>query len=194
MLTELIPSIDTALAAIFNLLQSYWLPAAAAALIVFAIFLFLTFREKSGIPRRGAKINCQLVRVIDGDSVVLKLKRWRGDRNVRLWGIDAPEHDQPLGQQSTEHLRRLLRRRRKLRATIRGTDRYDRLVCELHHRRRNESINTLMVRQGYAYAYAHSGGRIIQGAEEEARAKRRGVWKSGDRGGERPWEYRKRSS
>lgn len=182
-----IPFIDTAL----PLLQSYWLPSLAVCLITTCVLLFI-LRDKSGNPSRGSVIKCHLIRVIDGDSVIVKLNRWRGERNVRLWGIDAPEVSQSMGRQCTEHLRRLLHRRR-LSVTIKATDRYDRLVCELHDSRKRESINTLMVKDGYAYAFTRYGGpKDIQYAQEAARSNRLGIWQNKKNDEERPWEYRSR--
>lgn len=146
---------------------------------------------------RRAKIRrVKIRRVVDGDSLEAQyggLFGWmRRPFAVRLYAIDAPELAQPYGREAREHLRGLVRRG-GIRMEAVGTDRYGRRVALLYRsRRRKESINLLMVRDGMAHWYRRYGGRELgfDRAEAEARARRRGIWRG--RGGQqqRPWEYR----
>lgn len=134
-------------------------------------------------------------RVIDGDSLEVKyaglFSFLRRTFPVRLYGIDAPELAQPYGQESRKKLQGLVRRG-GIRMEVIATDRYGRTVGLLYRRRRRgQSINREMVRSGMAWWYRRYGGRDLgfPEAEAEAKRRRRGVWRDGDRI-RRPWDYR----
>ena len=134
-------------------------------------------------------------RVIDGDSLEVKyaglFSFLRRSFPVRLYGIDAPELAQPYGQESRKQLEALVRRG-GIRMEVIATDRYGRTVGLLYRRRRRgQSVNAEMVRSGMAWWYRRYGGRDLgfPEAEAEAKRRRRGVWRHGDRI-RRPWDYR----
>ncbi len=133
-------------------------------------------------------------RVIDGDSLDVKyaglFSFLRRPFPVRLYGIDAPELAQPYGQESRKQLQSLVRRG-GIRMEWMATDRYGRTVGLLYRRRRGQSINREMVQSGMAWWYRRYGGRDLgfPEAEAEAKRRRRGVWRHGDRV-RRPWDYR----
>ena len=133
-------------------------------------------------------------RVVDGDSLEVKyaglFSFMRRPFPVRLYGIDAPELAQPYGRESRRHLESLVRRG-GIRMDVMSTDRYGRTVGLLYRRRRAQSVNVEMVRSGMAWWYRRYGGRDLgfPEAEAEAKRRRRGVWKHGDRI-QRPWDYR----
>ena len=134
-------------------------------------------------------------RVIDGDSLEVKyaglFSFLRRPFPVRLYGIDAPELAQPYGQKSRRQLQSLVRRG-GIRMEAMATDRYGRTVGLIYRRRRRgQSINVEMVRSGMAWWYRRYGGRDLgfPEAEAEAKQRRRGVWRHGDRI-RRPWDYR----
>ena len=134
-------------------------------------------------------------RVIDGDSLEVKyaglFSFLRRPFQVRLYGIDAPELAQPYGQEARKQLETLVRRG-GIRMDAMATDRYGRTVGLLYRRRRRaQSVNVEMVRSGMAWWYRRYGGRDLgfPEAEAEARGRRRGVWRNGDRI-RRPWDYR----
>lgn len=134
-------------------------------------------------------------RVVDGDTLEVQygglFGLMRRPFRVRLYAIDAPELAQPYGKEAREHLRALVRRG-GIRMELTATDRYGRRVALLYRsRRRKESINLMMVRDGMAHWYQRYGGRELgfDRAEAAARAERRGIWR-GRGGAQRPWEYR----
>lgn len=116
------------------------------------------------------------VRVIDGDTLEIS-----GER-VRLFGIDAPEHDQrctdaagrpwACGARATETLRDLTRGR-AVRCSGEEQDRYGRLVA--HCTVAGRDLGAAMVRDGMAFAYRRYS-RDYVGAEEQAKAAGRGIW------------------
>lgn len=125
------------------------------------------------------------VRVIDGDSF------WRGESEIRLYGIDAPEYRQTCkdeagqiwncGRDAMRALKQLIGGR-DVACEIRDTDRYDRLVAVC--KSGDVDLNQAMVRQGWAVSFGAYGS-----LEAEARQARRGIWR-GDF--ERPQDWRKR--
>jgi endonuclease YncB( thermonuclease family) len=124
-------------------------------------------------------------RAIDGDSLELN------GREIRLWGIDAPELNQtcklqnevaPCGRNARKRLAELLKVA-KVECRGFGEDQYGRLLAVC--RTGKIDINQRLVVEGYAFDY---GGY----ADEEAAAKRGelGVW-AGD--AERPKQFRDRT-
>ena len=146
----------------------------------------------------------RVINVVDGDTVdVVPANARRGGEptRVRLWGIDAPEWQQPLGPEATRALNELFRDGRGvLRMEVFAYDQYARALGLLYWDRegRGQSVNREMVRLGYAYASRYRQGQSFRkelgfdAAEAEARRRRDGVW--GLAGGERelPWAYRSR--
>ncbi|MEN8141764.1 MAG: thermonuclease family protein [Thermodesulfobacteriota bacterium] len=131
----------------------------------------------------------KVMQVIDGDTV--KVARNGSIEKIRLYGIDAPEKDQPFGRKATGSAAQLT-----LGEVVRveevTRDRYGRLVATIWLGQQN--INQTMVEQGYAWvypAYCHkSFCRKWRQIEAEARAGRQGLWAA-----ERPmppWQWRKR--
>ena len=117
-----------------------------------------------------------LTRVADGDTVTIG----KGQR-VRLYGIDAPERDQPGGAEATAALRELLARQIDS-MEILDQDRYGRWVAVIHTKD-GTNVNLEMIRAGQAWFYAHHCTKQpvcsdFQAAEAEARAENRGLWQS----------------
>ena len=132
--------------------------------------------------------------MIDGDSLEVKYAGFfsflRRSFPVRLYGIDAPELAQPYGPEARDQLAVLVRGGIRLEEIAK--DRYGRTVGVLYpDSRRRECVNVEMVRYGMAWWYRRYGGRELgfPEAEAEAKTRRRGVWKDGDRA-KRPWAHR----
>lgn len=117
--------------------------------------------------------------VIDGDSLVVK---GNGKTlEVRLWGIDAPEHNQPYSDRSREALKDMtVGQGGTLYAKYR--DRYDRYVSVLLIDGQN--INQELVRDGHAWVYKRYCDEPVCGLwqqmQAEAKANRYGLWGGSD--------------
>ena len=102
--------------------------------------------------------------ILDGDSISIK------GRHIHMYGIDAPEYDQPYGTEATQALARILRQQ-EIVCKLHGKDKYNRDlgVCYI----KGKDVNAWMVRNGYAWSY-------WEYKQEEARARRerRGVHRS----------------
>lgn len=128
-------------------------------------------------------------RVVDGDSLEL------GGRQLRLWGVDAPELRQtcrrgadrwPCGREATRALRAQLKDR-IVRCEVVDSDTYERAVARCTQAGR--SVNEWLVREGWALDYRrYSRGRYAS-AQSAAQSAKRGLW-SGTF--ETPEHYRRR--
>lgn len=129
------------------------------------------------------------LQVVDGDSLR------KGDTDIRLYGIDAPEYRQSCrdkhnaeyscGKLSANVLRELVRGR-DVSCTSIETDRYGRAVadCKIG----DLDINREMVRLGWAVAYSRHSTSYLR-AEAEAKKAKRGIWAGTF---ETPEDYRSR--
>ena len=135
--------------------------------------------------------NVYVVRVVDGDSL------WCIDGNssdiefeVRLFGVDAPELDQPYGTEAREHLQ-VLALGKNFWLDVEDVDQYDRVVGVLYSADRRASVNRRMVEVGLAFRYSDYGDLYgTLASETSARENRLGVWHQ-DGGGIRPWDWRR---
>jgi len=129
-------------------------------------------------------------RVVDGDTMVVQLSS--GPIRVRLYGIDAPEHNQAGGAAATAALRSLVSGARVELDPV-NQDRYNRMVARVL--RDHVDVNAEMVRQGNAWVYRRYLRREDRGwcaLESEARKARRGLWAA--RGPLAPWDFRHHTS
>jgi len=145
--------------------------SALAALAILALTLFCSCARAEAV---------RLVRVIDGDSLLVELAGRREE--VRLIGIDAPEGRQEFGALAREHVVALCRGRElRLEFDQERRDRYGRLLAYLFAG--GLMVNEEMVRAGLALTLpvrpntAHAG-RLAR-AEAEAREAGRGFWAQG---------------
>jgi endonuclease YncB( thermonuclease family) len=129
-------------------------------------------------------------RALDGDSLRV------GRREVRLWGIDAPEYGQSCDRAGRpwdcgQAARAALASRvdgRTLVCEVRDRDAYRRAVsvCRVDGAR---SVNEWMVREGWALDYRRYSRGAFADAERQARQAERGLWSGRF---ERPERYRQR--
>ncbi len=127
----------------------------------------------------------KVIRVSDGDTLTL-LTAAHEKLQIRLEGIDAPEMDQPYGKESRLALDGMVYRRE---VTVRPVtiDKYGRTVGRVFLG--TLDVNLEMVRLGLAWRYDHYSQEPALGqAQEQARAKRWGLWQ--DRNPTPPWDWR----
>ncbi|MFO1143401.1 MAG: thermonuclease family protein [Amaricoccus sp.] len=124
-------------------------------------------------------------RVIDGDTLAV------GAVRVRLFGVDAPEHDQtcgaapalwPCGAAAARRLGELAAG--GVRCSGREHDRYGRLVASCDAG--GVDLGGRLVAEGLAWAFVRYSDAYV-GAEADARARHAGLW-AGD--AEAPWDFR----
>jgi endonuclease YncB( thermonuclease family) len=125
-------------------------------------------------PLSASAFEGRVVRVKDGDSLLVARADVKRTSEVRLAGIDAPELGQPWGIQSRTALRRLVGDR-TVRVTIVDRDRYGRLVGKVEQGR--VYVNAALVEGGHAWAFSrYMPDARIRAAQQAARAAGRGLW------------------
>ncbi len=127
----------------------------------------------------------EVVRVVDGDTIVVRLAR--GERVVRVLGIDAPETGpttaaECMAEESTKKLNELLGTTPVLLepdSTQSVEDVYGRLIAYV---RRHDGVDVglTLVQEGYAREYTYKTPYVRQSvykaAEDEAVLAERGLW------------------
>ena len=126
----------------------------------------------------------KVVSIHDGDTITIL--QGKQQIKVRLFGIDAPESEQPYGKKSKQFLANLIAGE-VVEVEPKGKDRYKRTLGIIHHK--GQDINAQMVLNGYAWAYVKYS-RIYVDQEKTAREKKLGLWQSSNP--TPPWEWRKR--
>lgn len=137
-------------------------------------------------------LHARVNRVADGDTVYIKDDEGKEAR-VRLLGIDAPESKQAYGVQSAEHLKRNLRDAGyHVQVIYRGRDQYGRIIGKLVAD--GKDLNLDQVRTGNAWVYRNylrdlqpGDKNLYLNAEENARAKRIGLWADPNPQNPRDW-------
>ena len=129
-----------------------------------------------------------LVRVKDGDSLVAKVQGVAMD--FRLAEIDAPELDQPYGQQAKRTLVALATGQQLVIVPI-DTDGYGRTVAHIWNG--NAYLNAEMVGRGAAWFYSkYAASERLYNVEQQARDAKRGLWELPLKDRVEPWVWRGR--
>jgi len=174
--------------------------AAVAILCLAAIFLVVATTAAA-----QASLTGRVVGVADGDTITV-LDAGKTQHRIRIAGIDAPERGQPGGQRSKESLSALVYDQ-PVRVESSKRDRYDRIVGEVWVaspdspcRGKPNCPMTLdaglaQITMGrawwfrkYADEQSPEDRDRYEFAEEEARAKKAGLWRDG--AAVAPWEWR----
>jgi micrococcal nuclease len=136
--------------------------------------------------RLAAEVGGRVVRVVDGDTVRVRLDGSAGWRTVRYIGVDTPETvkpDQPLqcfGKAASEFNRRLVEGRRvRLMLGRERRDRYGRLLAYVRVEG-GPLVEDELLRGGYARTLTIPPNDDRAGhfaaLERKARGQRRGLW------------------
>lgn len=146
----------------------------AIATLAVVIMVFIAYRALTGGD--GSDGGCEttlccpdcdvmsVTRIIDGDTFVSG-----GDR-VRLFGMDTPEIGEPCYSEATARLTELAKDAVRVEPGPRARDPFDRLLYYIYTDS-GESIDELLVREGYARAWTRDGQHrdILMDLEQEAR-------------------------
>ncbi|MBI4288903.1 MAG: thermonuclease family protein [Chloroflexi bacterium] len=144
------------------------------ALSVVVLVLLLPSLAASCQRQPAGAGSFQVVRVIDGDTVVVE-----GGMRVRYIGIDAPEMDERWGEAAKEANRSLVEGKRvRLERDVSETDRFGRWLRYVYVD--GLMVNAELPRLGLARARPYPPDvkhqAILDRMESEARQARRGIW------------------
>ena len=125
--------------------------------------------------------------VVDGDTIKFLDTRF-GVVTLRLFGIDAPERNQPFGTEATAFTRAAVAGK-EVAFTVRSRDRYGRfVVVVVHDGQRN--LNEELLSAGFAWWYQQYAPNESRYRELEIQAKsgKAGLWH--DENASAPWLWR----
>ncbi len=125
------------------------------------------------------EITFQVQRIIDGDTILAHTSE-QPDQRLRLWGIDAPESDQPHGPEATARLQALVPTGKMVKARHMALDKYERILVVIGDD--NElPVNWTMVMTGNAhhYDFGDSADNILhREAQQVAQSAKQGLWRA----------------
>ena len=133
------------------------------------------------------EIQGRVTSITDGDTLRIDNKRGGSDI-IRLYGIDAPERDQPYGSVATNALTTKVSDAR-IRVVVQDTDDYGRKVGTVYLQNRN--INLELVTEGHAwwYEFFAPNNRELRQAHIYARERQLGLWR--DTNPVEPYDWRR---
>jgi endonuclease YncB( thermonuclease family) len=133
-----------------------------------------------------------VVKVLDGDS--LRVKRGREIVEIRLYGIDSPEWGQDYGNRSKRYLKSKISHK-TVSVESKDVDRYGRTVALVSSS--GMLMNREIVREGLAWMYPKYCKEQplcseLAKIEQQARARRRGLWRQKDPVSPWHWKWQKK--
>jgi len=138
--------------------------------------------------KKGEEYLIKVVRIADGDSFT-GLTEDKMEISCRIYGIDAPENQQPFSNRSKQTLIGLISNK-QVRIKIRDIDQYRRAVVQVYTEDEKD-ISAEMLRAGMAWHYKqYSKEKEYAELEKEARQQKIGLW--ADKNPIEPWEWRRR--
>ncbi len=150
-----------------------------------ALFLLLFGFALSAIAE---VIPATLIKIYDGDTVTVMFPGESKPKRVRLYGIDAPEMDQPGGKEAREALVELIGKK-EIAIDSQGTDVYGRTIGIVLADQQDLCLE--MLKLGRVWYYREYAKQRKDYAEAEAKAKEQklGIW--GTESPVAPWTWRK---
>ncbi len=140
-------------------------------------------------PVASSSFSARVSKVIDGDSLRVRASG-AGEMELRLYGLDAPEYDQPYAARAREFLRRRLHGQRVLVEAV-ETDQYGRTVALVS--RDGGLVNEELVAAGLAWVSPRYCRRPFcaqwQRLEERARRQGSGLWRQAEPIA--PWRWKR---
>lgn len=163
-------------------------PTSSARVLLYLSLVFVMVTVPASSGRCDVLAQGRVAYIIDGDSLCVEVDG--SDIEVRLWGIDSPEYDQPKAEQSKGALSKLASGR-NVDLKIMYQDRYGRTVAEMFVA--GGSVNEQMVSSGQSWVHPYFCREPVcrrwKLLETAARRQRLGIWNSDNP--VPPWEWKK---
>lgn len=161
--------------------------------IIFIIFFIASIacaNQQYPVASNASQTSGVVRSVVDGDTIWV-IEDSQKEQKIRIYGIDCPEPNQDHGPEAEEVLRKTIDGKR-VDLIITGSDRYGRVVAIIMKDGRD--IGLYLVKNGHAWAYRKylDGSHLKEYVEAEnfARNKKLGLWKSGT--AVEPWVFRRK--
>ena len=125
--------------------------------------------------------------VSDGDTLTMEVDGKK--EKIRFYGIDSPEISQEYGLESKVFVKDRVDNK-EIKVEVTDTDRYGRKIGRIYYDG-DKYLNEEVVKSGYAWWYQQYAKKDyeLKDAEEYAKSKRLGLWKSSNPVA--PWDYRR---
>jgi endonuclease YncB( thermonuclease family) len=138
------------------------------------------------ITEAGA-FEAKVISVLDGDTI--EVLKDRKPLRIRLYGIDAPEHDQDFGKKAKQFTARNVSGKIVEIVPV-DRDRYDRTVAKVYVD--GKYLNQMIISEGLAWHYKFFAPKEkdLADAEKEARSARKGMWSHPNP--VPPWDFKRR--
>jgi len=145
-----------------------------------------TFEDQEEKKKSPVTISAVVSKILDSDTLETNKK---GHKRISLYGIDAPEEDQPFGKEAKDFFRKkVFKKKIKEKVYDKKDDGTDIALVFAG----GKNINELMIKAGYAWVYQPSCDESFCDDwvryEEEAKAQKKGLW--GGSGRIAPWIWR----
>lgn len=132
----------------------------------------------------------QVTKIIDGDS--LKVRNRKKVYEIRLYGIDAPEYDQPYAAKAKNLVKDTILGKTVTVIPVEW-DKYHRLVAIVSYK--NEAINERLLRRGLAWYYPKYCKKSVcqswQKSGKTAKKKKQNLWSDPSSVAPWTWKYNK---
>jgi endonuclease YncB( thermonuclease family) len=132
----------------------------------------------------------EVVKIIDGDS--LKVRSGKQKYELRLYGIDAPEYDQPYAANAKKYVKHNILGR-NVKVVPVEYDKYGRLVAVVWID--DVTINEKLLREGLAWYYPKYCKKSICSSwkklSNDAEKQKKNLWQSTDPVAPWKWKYNK---
>ncbi len=156
-------------------------------------FVFLGWYAEAGENRQVVEkeiaFYATVSSVTDGDSLIVK--RDGTVLRIRLWGVDAPEYDQPGGRQSKRYMRQLLKDRHII-VVPKTVDKYGRIVAIVKNKK--GIVNEMLIASGNGWVHKYFCKNTVCDRwfdlERKARDSGIGLWHN--RKPVEPWVWKSR--
>lgn len=170
---------------------AHWVRRTAAAL---GVLILLSTATNLWSAVAGDTQTAEVLYVLDGDSLRARLGATAAGEEceLRLWGIDAPEKNQPGADLSRQALKTLVHGK-TITIHVITVDQFDRLVVQMQVGTTDVTdINLSQIKHGHAWWFRRFAAHATayQAAETQARSDHVGLW--ADKQPEAPWAYRDR--
>ena len=129
--------------------------------------------------------------IVDGDTLIVEPAKGGERTTVRLYGVDAPELDQPHGTAARLFLISKARFKRvDVRPTMQDKDRYGRIVAIVEIPGVG-ILQEMLLKSGLAWVYPQycQDCGAWESMQEEAKNRGKGLWARG--AAVEPWEWRR---
>lgn len=132
----------------------------------------------------------KVTKIIDGDS--LKVREGKKVYEIRLYGIDAPEYDQPYSSKAKKLVKRTILGKRVSIIPVEW-DKYHRLVAIVFYK--DEAINERLLSRGLAWYYPKYCKKSVcqswKRTAKTAKKNKQNIWSDSSSVAPWKWKYNK---